>query len=689
MKKTFLLLAGITLFFLKNPVKAQEPSFCGTVEMNEKAVKEHPELLKKHQELEEYTKKYVSSHTAKERGTIYRIPLVFHVLHDYGAENISDEQIYDAVRILNEDFRKLNADTTAIVSAFKSIAADCEIEFRLAQKDPNGNCTNGIERIATQETYVGNDDSKLNDWAPTKYLNVWLVSNIEMGAAGYSYYPGFAPDPSKAGVMIIHSYVGSIGTGTVSRSRALTHEIGHYLNLAHCWGNSNTPGDPNNCSDDDGVSDTPVDIGWTTCNLSGASCGSALDNVQNYMEYSYCSNMYTEGQKERMRAALTSSIEGRNNLWTTNNLQQTGTDGTPATLCAPKADFMSSTNLVCSGSTIKFTDLSWNGKPSTWTWSFPGGTPSSSNDSMPEIQYNTAGNYAVTLTSGNSTGSNTRTKNNFVKVISSVAKYNEWQFYDEFEAGGNLPNADWSVNNIGGGVTWQKSTDASTSGTTSVKLSNIANTAGSIDELISPTINVAVISNPSLRFKVAYAQKTTATTDKLQVYVSKDCGQSWTLRYAKSGLPLSTAGIQSSAFIPNSSQWREETVNIATVSTQPNVMFKFVFTSDGGNNIFLDDINVSGPVGIFDQTAYNLNLSVYPNPAEDNSVISFNLTEKATIRLSICDILGRNVMNITEGELKAGEHQYAVDASQKLKSGIYFIRMNLNNREFTQKLIVK
>ena len=218
----------------------------------------------------------------------------------------------------------LNADLSTVVAAFTNLTGDAEMEFELAKLDPNGNCTNGIDRIVTPKTYKagdganGSNASKINMWPRDKYLNIYTVNNIASGAAGYTYLPG-SVSASIDGIIILYNYVGSIAPSSVNTSRALGHEIGHWFNLPHVWGGTNQPGVA--CGDD-GVSDTPVTKGWTTCNLtSNDVCNPGTEeNVQNYMDYAYCYRMFTKGQCSRMRTSAQSTIAQRNNLWTTSNL---------------------------------------------------------------------------------------------------------------------------------------------------------------------------------------------------------------------------------------------------------------------------------------------------------------------------------------------------------------------------------
>jgi hypothetical protein len=300
--------------------------FCGQTEAWEKLMRKHPsahgDIARANEELEAWTREYEATRAGGDDQEIYIIPIVFHIIHNNGPENISNDQVFNAIEILNRDFRRQNSDIALVVDEFADITADVGIEFRLATKDPQGNCTSGINRIISDLTYQGDDDMKdLIYWPRNKYLNIWVCADAA-GAAGYTNLPANVSASwlaSEDGIVIRGDYTGAIGTSNNTRSRTLTHEVGHWINLYHTWGPGNNPGISTNCNQDDNVSDTPNTIGWTSCTIAGSSCNNSVDNVQNYMEYSYCSRMFTIGQANRMRAALTSSVAQRNQLITTNN----------------------------------------------------------------------------------------------------------------------------------------------------------------------------------------------------------------------------------------------------------------------------------------------------------------------------------------------------------------------------------
>ncbi|HET6245441.1 MAG: T9SS type A sorting domain-containing protein [Bacteroidetes bacterium] len=691
MKKfTFILAILIASVCFFNSVSAQDRKFCGQTAEFEKLRIENPkgyqEYLLNAAELEIHTQNYASQ-KSNGRGVVYVIPVVFHIIHDYGVENISDEQVYDAVRVINEDFRKLNADTTDIVAAFKAIAGDSEIEFRLAQKDPQGNCTNGIIRVASLETYKGEvpSTSDVSRWPRGNYLNVWVVNSITSGAAGYTNYPSvFHTQPARDGIMILHSYIGSIGSGNYSRARALTHEIGHWINLAHTWGSTNNPEISTNCNSDDNVSDTPNTIGWTSCNLLGNTC-SSLDNVQNYMDYSYCDRMFTLGQSTRMRAALVSNTAQRSNLWQPANLILTGTDGSN-NLC--KADFSVSKTEVCAGEAVNFKDLSYN-SPTSWNWSFPGAAVTSSTDKNPVVTYNTPGVYNVDLTIGNGVSSLNETKSGFISVLPSTGV--ALPFVEGFESTTSLQGGDWFIGNADGGITWEVANVGPTS-TKSIKINNFSNTNGAIDEISSNTIDLSLFVKVNISFKVAFARKSsTVTTDELKLFASSNCGTTWVQRWSQSST-LTTAPAQVSAFTPtDSTQWVQYTISSLPLSyMNSNFRFKFQFKNGGGNNIYIDDINISDySVGINEQDELASDFIVYPNPFKEDAVIEVSLNKNETVKLTVIDILGKESVIQAERSFPAGDYSFKLNKSEMdLSKGIYFIKLTQGDKVMIKKIVL-
>lgn len=674
---------------------AQLPDYCATDIKVEEALKLHPEQFKnylKHRQnqVQDDTKEFATGYSSAHlSNTVLIIPIVIHIIHENGSENISDAQVYDGVRVLNNDFRRLNSDSNQTVFPFKSIAADCQIEFRLAKIDPDGNCTNGIDRIYSSQTNIGDDNSKLNPWPSTKYYNIWVVRSISPGGiAGYAYYPGTAP-PGADGVIILHNYFGSIGTSTAFNSRVLTHETGHYLDLAHVWGSTNSPGVA--CGDD-GVSDTPITKGWTSCNLNGSICTPGVkENVQNYMEYSYCNNMFTYGQKARMVSALNSSNGGRNNLWIPSNIQATGALNAE-TLCAADFSAYPAATSLCSGESITFEDRSFNGQPTAWQWSFPGGTlinNTTALDSMPVVQYSNAGTYDVSLSVSNSTGSAFTTKYNYVSVNSSTATFNS-NFYSESFETISVPGSDWFVNDLdGSGISWQVTTAAHSSGQASAFLDNFHANPGDADELISPSIDIANIASPYFTFNYAYAPRFGGTGDQLLVFVSSNCGKTWYQRKLISGNNLASSSAVFSPFVPQATEWKQAVVSILNMANEHNVRIKFKFLGNGGNNVYLDDINIISTLGVEGISSFNPMVSVHPNPFSDYSTLSFYLQNAEQVKVEITDMLGRYVKTLANTSFAAGNHELKIEKDNLLQPGFYFLNLTSKSGRKTEKIIVR
>lgn len=682
----------VFLLLLSQYGASQEIKPCSTDELYEELLQNdlsgRDEILRAKARLDSLSISYQKNRITNKTDSIYIIPVVFHVLHQGGTENISDEQIKDVVRVVNEDFRRMNSDTNITLDAFKPIAADTKIEIRLAKKDPNGNCTNGIDRIYTDRTYAASDSSKLNQWPRDMYLNVWVVASIGSGAAGYAYYPYSTTGTRsvKDGIVVLSHYVGSIGTSDLNRSRTLTHEIGHYLNLTHTWGSSNSPGVASNCNIDDGVFDTPLTMGHTSCNLSARTCDGTLDNVQNYMEYSYCTNMFTYGQAARMRAALNSNIAGRNNLHSHQNLLATGVLE-PGNIC--DADFESNLRYACVSDTVIFIDKSYH-NPQNWLWNLEGTKQLFFTDSVIQTTYPYNGVFDAYLMVSDSTGSVVEAKTDYIYIFDTIADFDTMGYVQNFE-NTSIPNEWHAVENPFGDRF--ELAPVGYRSPSSIFVNNYGDTANSEKYvLISPSFDFTNIQNAKLKFKYAYASRNSNNSDKFEVYISKDCGKSWQIKFTYFGNFLSTVSspISNQAFVPDSSnKWKGFTIPLNPLP-QPanNILIKFVFSTGGGNNFYLDDVEVDGVVGT-EELENEIQARIYPNPTNEHIYIELDLQWTDDIRIELFNIQGQKIRDLKTEKIPAGRHLLDFDV-QDLPNGMFFVKIYKSGQLFTtRKLIIQ
>lgn len=568
--------------------------------LNETLKKMYPHLASdidaEEAKLEKFTADYIAQElqSPSRAGVDYIIPVVFHILHEDGPENITNTEVHDAMRILNEDFQMRNDDLGDVVSRFKSITGEAKIEFRLARRDPQGNATNGIDRIRTSLTNQGGENAKLNVWPRNTYLNVWLVKAITSGAAGYTFLPsGANRRPTKDGIILLYNYFSSVRQGNYRRSRALTHEIGHWLNLLHTWGSGNTPAASTNCSDDDRVGDTPLTIGWRSCNANGTSCGS-FDNVQNYMEYSYCSNMFTQGQVSRMRAALNSSTAERRDLVSKANNIKAGV------LDMELADFSSTKNYACVDEPVLFKDQSLNGAV-TWKWEFEEGTPKISNAKNPVVTYSRPGSFKVKLTV-KSADNITKTKlvDDYIMINNSVGSF--LPLLEGFEGSTESIAVNWVAENEDmDDVYWKVEKGSSFAGENYLMLENIKNTYGQFESIITAPVDLSNVVKPKLGFYLAHASKSSGTfagQTKFKVYYSNDCGETWKLKYSSLSTSVNNGKIMDNSYLPQAkTDWLPISItNFTGADMVQNGLIKFEVENRGDNNFFLDNINITGNI---------------------------------------------------------------------------------------------
>lgn len=683
----FILIAMLSAPFLH----AQVTHLCDHYNQTQKEIANDPDYSRRIAELEAFTKEYLAM--KEPAASEYTVPVVVHVMHTWGDENISREQVIEAINQLNLDFNKANSDTNLIIAPFKPIAGNASIAFRLAKLDPDGNCTDGIVRVYTPMTHAADDAIKeLSRWPRNKYLNIWVVSTIASGAAGYSYYPGV--NSENDGVVLRSDYMGSTGTSSLTRAHTLSHEVGHWLNLAHPWGNSNEPGLSTNCDIDDGVEDTPNTIGHTSCDLWGESCGS-LDNVQNFMEYSYCTRMFTAGQGARMQAAINSNSSSRKSLWQDSNLWATGTHPFYQALdCAPIAEFTANTQFTCQDGPVQFFDQSSNSEVGQWHWYFPGGNPSESNQKNPVVSYAVAGVYPVYLKSYSQSGSDSIAKESFITIQNNdstvVLPFAEGFENPAFPATSNYPLSSWHTED-GVGYPWAYTTVASSSGSSCIFINNKENTPGEIHTLISPIINIPPLSSSiKLSFKYAYVQTDSNSSDELIVSISKDCGLTWQMRYTNEGYFLSSTGVaEPGIFVPTSTQWKtiERDLDVS-LSGANSFTIKFQFTNGSGNNLYLDDIGVSAIISSAEYDMTGMGISIFPNPIARTSDIHLQSKESTHAILQLIRMDGLELYKQSI-ELEKGDNSFALSQVRNLAAGMYLVRLETAGGVAVQRLLIQ
>lgn len=326
MKKIFL---SAILASMMTAGMAQQIDRCGTMPNQQQHLQNNPQLSVDMAQAAANAKAWLQAHPEalqsnrgqRNSAPIITIPTVVHVVYTSAGENITDQQVYSQIAILNTDYRRLNADTINTPPIFDTIAADIGIEFCLASVDPSGNPTNGITRTSsTGGQFLGYfgpfDDVKatatggIEPWPTDKYLNIW-VCKLFPGLLGYAQFPG--DSATTDGVVINYTAFGNMGSVTAPSllGRTTTHEVGHWLGLFHIWG------DDQDCSGSDSIPDTPNadQASSSDCQVNRNSCSNEdpywgsidpPDMVQNYMDYSHdsCMNMFTLMQKARMLSFL-------------------------------------------------------------------------------------------------------------------------------------------------------------------------------------------------------------------------------------------------------------------------------------------------------------------------------------------------------------------------------------------------
>lgn len=574
-----LLILGIICATILNAGAQQEP--CALDEINHIQRQQNPNFDQELHQLDDQIQQYLGQNNGagSARGGVRTISVAVHVVYNTSAENVSTTSINNMMNTLNADFRKLNSDFSSVRSQFQAVAGDAQIEFCLdtiVRRNTSVTCWNYSSNPNGMKSNASGGSSPLNS---RFWLNIWIVDicgNTGGGVAGYAYLPTQGMHGSSIDGLVIDYQLGyNNGFG-----RTATHEIGHYLGLLHPWGSGS-----GSCSADDGFADTPNTDGPTySCFGSETSCG-VTTQVENFMDYSPCELMFTQEQSNYMNAVLD---QIRGSLFTSPGCNSSGG-------ATPTAAFTADRTTVCVGETINFSDNS-TGSPTAWAWTFTGGSPGSSTAQNPTVTYNSPGTYTVTLAATNANGTDTETKTGYITVTNSQSL----PLVEGFE--GSFVPTGWELVNPDGANTWARTTSASGYGASNacIVMDNWTYNGGQgqQDLLLTPVYDFTSVNNAVLTYDWAYAEYTGAPSpDSLFIIVSPDCGENFFLLSANGSSGMATTSpVNNAAFVPTASQWDSDTIDLASLAGFSNVQFGFLAISEYGQNIYLDNINISTPV---------------------------------------------------------------------------------------------
>ena len=645
-----------------------------------------------------------STQSLRSSATIYTIPVVFHVLHKGeplgSGYNVSNERIQEQIDILNEDFRKSNPRSSSVPTMFKSVEADIEIEFVLARQDPDGLPTNGIVRknVGRSYTYPSNILKAESYWPSEDYFNIWVADINVLGWATYPEGSGLSditnPEtiPERDGVVIDGMYIGTnLNTGGLFESygQTVTHEIGHFLGLYHIWGGSG-------CIADDYCNDTPLASGDNSgikspCTFPGPdSCTDDAfpDMFMNFMDYSddACMSMFTEDQKTRMRIVLENSPR-RLSLLTSPGLEYPlgvlnldmavhAIDDLPIVSCtetlAPSVVF---SNYGSDNVTSFSVDYTINGNSSSLNFTGLNLVTGEQYVINPTLLGVTTGEQLASwqITSVNSLVDE-NDLNDFKEIKFSVLTDElPTPFKESFTA------SNWYPTSPNGISEWQKFTIIENE---MYVVSAYNNASPTESWLVSPYFTLTNYSSAGLFFKLSYGQS--LFSDGLEVKVSTGCTNTFETIWS-SDLDALDFAESAGAWIPeNDGDWKEFFIDLSPYKNLPEVRLAFVFKNNGGNNLYLDDVELTNNGNPVQPRLKEGRFIAYPNPAQDQFSITLNLPETQNVRVQLVSITGAIVLDMKFEQLLNETIQ--MDTGQLY--GTYFIRVIGKDINQTQRILI-
>jgi len=711
----FLLVTSTILLLWQSLPATAQPQPCGNTAVMELAKQAGPTLQIRRNTWERQLQDYLKNHSRSLENEIITIPTVVHIIYHTDEENLPDSIVYNQIEVLNQDFRRLNADTANTPDYFKPVAADMQLEFCLATRDPDGNPTNGITRTYTnveEFAYNSNNyevitrmhfDSKggKNIWNRNEYMNIWVINlNNSSGVLAFAYLPG--ADPNVDGIVCDYEYFGKPGLADppYGLGRTITHEVGHWLNLYHPFNDS----DGGFCSDDF-VEDPPPQqqANFTCYEFPHSTCDNYSDMYMNYMDYpgDDCVNMFSRGQAERAHAAV--HIMRPTLLTATtcqpiaeNDVKLVSVDEPGANYCFSnivpilvtiKNNGTSTLNSLKIGYAI---DQQTAPEVTDWTGALlPGQTASGILAGIPELTpgthelkvftylpNNAPDSYAISDTIAKMVTAGAGLPAPFTETFTNPYPQNGWSIYDEASA-----------------VPWQQigeavCADGNIGSVMAVKndFSDYFEVEGTTDDLYAPNIDLTNFADAQLTFDVSYRFQDDLA-DELSVLASPYCSPPYELLYHKAGAELDTRNTPTPQ---TAADWRTETIDLSAYAGQ-SVTLLFKNTTAGGQWLMIDNITVTGTQFPVNAPPANVprqpHALLYPNPANGSNwqVQIANLPAPQTATIAVLNLQGQ-VIALQTAALQPGANLLTIPVGNA-PAGICLIQICTNNHNWLLKAI--
>ncbi|MBI3220970.1 MAG: choice-of-anchor J domain-containing protein [Bacteroidetes bacterium] len=592
---------------------------CGTVEYEKQLHQNHP-AKETTEQFEQWMSTKITQiakgQSNQRTQATYTIPVVVHIIHNGESigtgMNISDAQVLSQIKVLNNDFNRLNTDQVNTPALFQGVAGAFDVQFVLAKQDPDGLPTTGIVRVkGSKSSWTANDNYLLKSqsyWPAEQYLNVWVTYLTDY--LGFSQFPvsplagleDASNDRQTDGIVINYREFGSIDDGSFNlhaqynKGRTLTHEMGHFFGLRHIWG------DVSGCSGSDYVADTPIQSGSTGgCPTHPQASCSSTKMFQNYLDYTddACMNLFTQGQVDRMLTILLNSVR-RKELPNSLGLQ------TPVAVADDLGikKILSPGASACSGSLTpsvlvrnygsnSITNAQLQLKRNNSVIETKNMVLSLAPDAEQQIDFNAISlnasatdqfDFVITFTNSHSDNNAT---NNLKSISTSTSATAVLPMTENFTS---FPSA-WTKENPDGLTTWQTTV---ANGTSAIFMNLYDYTEiGASDKLITPQLDFTSAPTAAILFDRAYAQYSGTTGEGLKVIASTGCrfDNSPDVLFSKSDANLATATARSSRFIPTSSDWKTEVISLSQYAGK-QLQLAFESTNANGNNLYIKNVRI-------------------------------------------------------------------------------------------------